>query len=143
MLNEEKIRLMTRAAAYETHEGKRSIPINHYFRGDYIGLNLIWSVICYTLVYGLCLGLWGFYKLEYLLANIHKMDLVAFGKQLATCYVAGLIVYVVITYFYYSWKYKKNRKSLSGYYQLLKHISAFYEAEGKAGGSNHTAGGTS
>ena len=130
MLNEEKIRLMTRAAAYETHEGKRSIPINHYFRGDYIGLNLIWSVICYTLVYGLCLGLWGFYKLE-------------FGKQLATYYVAGLIVYVVITYFYYSWKYKKNRKSLSGYYQLLKHISAFYEAEGKAGGSNHTAGGTS
>lgn len=142
MLNEEKIRLMTKAASYEAHKGKKAVSVNNFFRGDYISINLIWSIICYTITYGLCLGLWALYRLEYLMANIHKMDLMAFGKKLVMIYVVGLVVYVIISYFYYSWRYKKNRKSLSGYYQLLKRISAIYDAEGKTGSSNRTAGGT-
>ena len=142
MLNEEKIRLMTKAAAYEVHEGKRTIPINKYFRGDYISLNLIWSWVSYTLAFALCAGLWGVYEMEYLMGNLHKMDLAAFAKQVVTIYVVGLAVYLIITYIVYSWRYMKNRKSLAGYYQILKHISAIYDAEGKAGSGNHTAGGT-
>ena len=141
MLNEEKIRLMTKAAAYETHEGKKTIPVNHYFKGDYISINLIWSALSYTLAYLLCLGLWVFYQMEYLMANIHKMDLPALAEKLITIYGIGLVVYLVLIFIYYSWKYKKCRKSLAGYYQILKRISAIYGAEGKAGRSNRTAGG--
>lgn len=141
MLNEAKIRLMTKAAAYETHEGKKTIPVNHYFKGDYISINLIWSLISYTLAYVLCVGLWVFYQMEYLMANIHMMDLPALGKRLAIIYVVGLVVYLVITLVYYSWKYKKSRKSLARYYQILKRISAIYDAEGKAGSVNRTTGG--
>lgn len=142
MLNEEKIRLMTRAAAYEVHEGKRTIPINHYFRGDYISLNLIWSWVCYTLAFVLCGAMWAFYKMEYLMDNLHKMDLAAFARQVITIYGVGLVAYLIVTYICYSWRYRKNRKSLAGYYQILKNISAIYDAEGKAGSGNHTAGGT-
>lgn len=142
MLNEEKIRLMAKAAAYEAHKGKKAISVNHFFCGDYISINLIWGVISYTITYGLCLALWALYRLEYLMDNIHKMDLMAFGKKLVMIYAVGLAAYMAVIYFYYSWRYRKNRKSLSGYYQLLKRISAIYEEEGKAGSSNHTAGGT-
>ncbi|MCI8417834.1 MAG: hypothetical protein HFI33_10160 [Lachnospiraceae bacterium] len=142
MLNEEKIRLMTRAAAYEAHEGKKTIPINHYFRGDYISVNLIWSWVSYTLAFVLCAGIWAFKNMEYLMSNIHKMDLAAFSEQVITLYVAGLAIYLLITYVYYSWRYMKNRKSLAGYYQILKRISGIYDAEGKTGTGKHTAGGT-
>ncbi len=40
MLNEEKIRLMTKAASYEAGEGKKALAMNKYFRGDYISINL-------------------------------------------------------------------------------------------------------
>lgn len=142
MLNERKIRLMTRAAIYETHEGKKTIPVNHYFKGDYVSINLIWSLLSYTLVYVLCVGVWVFYKVDYLMENFHKMDLPAFGKQLGTIYVVGLVVYLLLVIIFYSWKYKKSRKSLARYYQILKRISAIYDAEEKAKRRNYTAGGS-
>ena len=48
MLNEERIRLMTRMAAYEEHEGKKDIAISEYFRGDYISFQLLKSAIYAT-----------------------------------------------------------------------------------------------
>ena len=141
MLNEQKIRLMTRAAIYETHEGKKTIPVNQYFRGDYVSINLIRSLLSYTLVYALCVALWVIYKLDYLLENFHKMDLPALGKQFLTIYGVGLAVYLVLVGIYYVWKYRKSRKSLGRYYQILKRISAFYRAEEKAKKRNNTQGG--
>ena len=142
MLNEKKIRLMTRAAVYETHEGKKTIPVNHYFKGDYISINLIWSLLSYTLAYILCLAVWVFYRLDYLMTNFHKMDLPALAEKLLTIYGIGLVVYLIFVLIYYARKYRKCRKSLARYYQILKRISAIYAAEEKAGRRNHIAGGT-
>ena len=36
MLNEERIKLMTKMACYEANEGKKNVAIGNYFRGDYI-----------------------------------------------------------------------------------------------------------
>ena len=49
MLNEERIRLMTKMASYEANEGKKNVSIGSYFRGDYIGLQVIKSVISGTI----------------------------------------------------------------------------------------------
>ena len=40
MLKEEKIRLMTKLARYESGEGKEELRIARYYRSDYIGLAL-------------------------------------------------------------------------------------------------------
>ena len=47
MLNEEKVRHMTKAAAYENGPEKKNIGISDYFRGDYLGLQLVKSGIAY------------------------------------------------------------------------------------------------
>ena len=49
MINEEKVILMTKLASYETHEGKKDMTVVHYFRGDYIGFQVLKSVIAATI----------------------------------------------------------------------------------------------
>ena len=40
MLNEERIRLMTKMASYEAREGKEHMPIKQYYRKDYVSYEL-------------------------------------------------------------------------------------------------------
>ena len=125
MLNEEKIRLMTKAAAFESGEGKKALEMNRFYKGDYISLHLIGAWFSYTVAFCLCVGLWAFYKMEYLMTNLHKMDLAAMGKGLALLYLSLLGVYLT-----YHNRYQENRKKLAAYNHILKRISDIYQSEG-------------
>ena len=57
MLNEDKIRIMSRCAMYEKAEGKEDLKINRYFQGDYVRLNVLKTLIGATIGFVLCLGL--------------------------------------------------------------------------------------
>ena len=57
MLNEERIKLMTKMASYEANEGKRNVSIGSYFRGDYISLQVIKSIINATIAFAICFAL--------------------------------------------------------------------------------------
>ena len=129
MLNEEKIRLMTKAASFEAGEGKKALEMNRFYKGDYLSIHLIGAWISYTVAFCLCVGLWAFYKMEYLMTNLHKIDLAAFGKGLALLYLALLGIYLVIQYVVYYNRYQENRKKLATYNHILKRISGIYELE--------------
>ena len=75
MLNEEKIRLMTKLAIYEQGEGKESIKSNKYYKKDYVGLKMINTAITITLAFMLCLILWVIYKVDFFAKNIVSMNL--------------------------------------------------------------------
>lgn len=49
MLNEEKVIMMTKLAAFEKREGKKNLSIVNYFRNDYIGFQVLKSVIASTI----------------------------------------------------------------------------------------------
>ena len=83
MVNEEKVRLMAKAASFEAGEGKQALSMNRFFRGDYISLRLIGAWISFTAAFCLCVGLWAFYRMEYLMSNINRLDLPAMGRGLA------------------------------------------------------------
>ncbi len=139
MLNEEKIRLMTKAAAYEAGEGKKTLAMNKYFRGDYISINLIMSWISFTIAFAVCVAGWALYNMEDLMENINTVDLPALGKHFVVLYLGLLAVYQLIHYVIYSIRYQKNRKSLAVYHQILRQISRSYQMESK--GSSDFAGG--
>jgi len=131
MLNEEKIRLMTKAAAFETKEGKKALSMNKYFRGDYISLNLIAGGLSFTVAFLLCAGLWALYNMEELMENLHRMDVMAFGKGILLLYLALLGIFLVIQYAVYHVRYMENRRKMMVYQKLLKRISKIYETEAK------------
>ena len=141
MLNEEKIRLMTKAASFEAGEGKKALSMNNFFQGDYISIQLIWAWLSYTVAFCLCVALWVFYKMEYLMTNINKLDLAAMGKGLALLYLGLLGVFLVINYVVYHKRYQENRIKLAAYHHILKQLSHIYQMESRGGSSESTAGG--
>lgn len=131
MLNEERIKLMTRMASYEANEGKRNVSIGSYFRGDYIGLQVIRSVISATIAFLIVFGLFVFYDFEMFMQDIYKMDLLQFGKSVLIAYLCLVVGYAIISYVIYTIRYGKARKSLKVYYNNLKKLSYLYDRETK------------
>ena len=131
MLNEERIKLMTKMAAYEANEGKKNVAIGNYFRGDYIGLQVIKSIISATLAFLIVFGLFIFYDFEVFMSDIYKMDLMGFGKTVVIVYLIFVAVYALISYMIYTYRYTKARKSLKMYYNNLKKLAYLYDKEGR------------
>lgn len=142
MINEEKVKVMTRLAMYEKREAKRYLPVSKFFRGDYIGLALIKNFFLVTIGYGLLLLAAGAYFGEELLNNIHKMNLVSLGTYLVLGYLAMLVAFSVLTYVQYSIKYHRAKKSVKEYYGELTQLERIYVREEKKNTGKGTSGGS-
>ncbi len=129
MLNEERIKLMTRMASYEADEGKRMIPVGNYFRNDYISFQVVKTAISATIAFGLIFAMYIYYDFEAFLADIYKMDVVAFVKTLVMLYLVAVVAYMLIAYILASYRYNKAKKSLRNYYAALRKLSQMYEEE--------------
>lgn len=126
MLNEERVILMTKMEAYAQKEGKKNMQIGNFFRSDYISIQIMKSVVCATLAYGIGFAVYVLYHLEVFLENIYKMDLVAFAKNVLIYYGITVVGYGVISYFICSHRYAKAKKSLKNYYNHLKKLNSLY-----------------
>ena len=127
MVNEEKVILMTRMASYESGKGRKDITILNYFRGDYIGFQVLKSVISATISFLAVFAVYIFYNFETLMQNVYKMDLLEFGKSIIIIYLCVVGAYGVISYVVYAGKYNKAKKSLRTYYGNLKKLAGMYD----------------
>lgn len=127
MLNEERIILMTHMASYEEHEGKKNVIVGNYFRSDYIGFQVLKSIISASIAFVIVFGMFIFYDFEAFMQDIYKMDLLAFAKNVLIAYFLTVGGYTVITYIVYWIRYNKVKKSLKCYYSNLKKLSGIYE----------------
>ena len=104
MINEEKVIMMTKLASYESGEGKKDISILNYFRNDYIGFQLLKSVISATISFLAIFAVYAFYNFENIMQD-----------------------YGVISYVVYANRYNKAQKHLRTYYANLKRLASMYE----------------
>ena len=129
MLNEEKIRLMTRLALYEQKEGKKDLPLSKYYRTDYLALKMINSTIVMSLGYIVLLATIVLIRVEELISNVVSMDLVAIGRNILIAYVILFAVNMAVTYFISSYRFKKSRGNLNHYNSYLKDLYMIYKKE--------------
>ena len=131
MLDEKRIKLMTRMASYEETEGNKMIPIGNYFRNDYISFQVVKTAISATVAFGLIFVMYVYYDLEAFIQDIYKMDIVGMAKSVLTVYATTVGIYVLIAYILYSYRYDKAKKSLKSYYSALRRLSAMYSDSAK------------
>ena len=131
MLNEEKIKLMTKMAVYEQNQGRKEIPMSKFFRSDYISLGMIKTLIASTIAYVFMVALWLLYDLEKFMNDLAQMDVLNLGRTILILYVAYLIISMLIAYLVYRYKCTKVRESLKNYNAGLKEINHIQEAEGR------------
>lgn len=129
MLNESRIKLMTRLASFEAGEGKRSMAIGSYFRGDYIAKEIVKSIIYGTVAFCIVLALYLAYDFEMFMENIYEIDLWAFGKAILIRYLITVGAYSAITYIVYVVRYRRARRNLRIYNNNLRRLASMYRKE--------------
>ncbi len=127
MLNEERIILMTKMAAYEAKEGKKNMSIGKYFRSDYIAIQVIKAVISATIAFAVGFALFIFYDFEVFMQDIYKIDLLVFARNVLIYYAVAVVGYGGIVYVICSYGYAKAKKSLKRYSHNLKKLSSLYD----------------
>lgn len=127
MLDENRIKTMTRMASYEENEGRKTIPIASFFRGDYISLHVVVTVLGATIAFAIVIGMYIYYNMETLIADVYKLDLITVGKQILKVYGILVGVYAVLSYIIYSIRYDRAWKSLHGYNNALKKLAKMYD----------------
>ena len=130
MLNEEKVKYMTKAAAYEIGPEKKNIKVDSYFRGDYLGLQLVKSGLAYTVAFCIIAALGVMSRAEEIMLQISQASyLNRMIKILVILYAAGLLLYEIAVYIYYSKQYQRAKESVKEFHGHLKRIHKFYETE--------------
>lgn len=129
MLNEERVKNMTRIAIYEKNQGKRQINMNKYYKMDYVSYHILLSFIYATIAFvmiGAALVLFG---MESLLEQINTLDYMAIARNILILYGVWIGTFFLISFVVYNIRYEKMKPGLKDYYQKLKLLNEQYEEE--------------
>lgn len=122
---------MARTAMYEKHDGRKELKNARYYRGDYIGMHMLFAGIGVTGGYLLTLALICVYRFEYIVNNLTNIDYRRLGSTLIVTYVLLLIVAQVIAYFVFSIRYGDYEDGMKIYINRLKKIDKLNREEKK------------
>ena len=132
MLDEQKIKLMTKLAFYEKTQGKEDFKISEYYRKDYTSLHVICSILWVTVGY-VCLG--ALVVLAGLDALMSKMSLlcliITMGLAAILGYFVLVIAYAVVTSHVYNRNHRQARQRVKKYNHNLTRLLKMYEKEKK------------
>jgi len=126
MLDQDKIILLTNIASYEQDEGKEDLSINGFFRGDYMGAEVLKAAIYGTIGFAVIFMMYMLYDLETFMVDFYKMDIVEFAQGVLSKYVLFVSIYIVISYFVALYKYIKAKKHVAKYKAALKQLYSYY-----------------
>ena len=133
MLSEEKIKIMTNLAMFEKKEGNRIFPVNRYFKSDYISSKLLRSIFSYTLSFLLGIVLWVLCDIEKWLNVMWIESLIELGMKVGAIYLAGLVVYLIISLCIYARRYDYASRGMKVYMAKLKRLDKRYEGNSRPG----------
>lgn len=122
MVREENVKLMSKIAIYEKHKGKTEIPMNTFYKGDYVRLNSLKSMVSATIAFIMIFALVVVYKLDYILLNVLKMDYKKLGIQILVIYLLWIFLYWLIARILYAKRYEDSRSNIIMYNHHLKKL---------------------
>ncbi len=122
MLDENKVRLMTRLSIFEKKEKNDALPMSRFFERDYVRFNVLKTLVAATIVYWTVVGAYVFISFEVILAQINNMDYFGVMYRILGWYVVFGFVYFVFAYLVYSYRYNSKRKGLARYNSDLKDL---------------------
>ena len=122
MLDKNKIILMTAISEYEEKEGKDDLAINGYFRGDYIGFEVLMGAICGTIAFAIVFAMYMLYDLEMFMVDFYKMDIVKFAQDVLGKYITFLVVYMIISYVVALVRFYFSKKHIIKYRDTLRKL---------------------
>lgn len=125
----EKVRIMTKLAAFEQAEEEDAIKITKYYQGDYVRHELLKTLVCVTVGYVCLCMLWALYQLEYLISNATKLNYPQLFGKLVGGYCILLVLYGIGVSLGYIHQYHKAKKRIKEYDKNLHILRQLYRRE--------------
>ena len=129
MLDERKVKLMTKLALYEETYGKEDFKISSYYRKDYAGLHVIYAFLSVSVGYVCLVALLLLAGVEDIMSNMSNGLILFLFLIILAGYVGVVIVYCGIASHIYNEKHKKARKRVKKYNHNLIQLLKMYEKE--------------
>lgn len=131
LLNENKVKMMTKMAIYEKNEGRRMIKNAKYFKGDFIAFGILKTLIATTFAYIIMVLLYALCNAEALVEDFNTLDYGAIGQKAAIYYVAMNVIFGAVSAAVYNYQYEKSRAGLKRYFSRLNKLERFYKSQKK------------
>ncbi|HIY61377.1 MAG TPA: hypothetical protein H9831_11985 [Candidatus Eisenbergiella pullistercoris] len=132
MINEKKVAVMTRMAAYEAGNGKKDRAVCSFFRSDFVGFQLLKTWIAVTAAFCILAGIWLLYRLDEITAIFYAMDvdaLLELGKDALAAYGILCGGYLLTTWLAAHVVYAKAHKASAAFDRMLTEIDGSEEEE--------------
>lgn len=131
MLDERKVKLMTKLAFYEQTKGKEDFKVSEYYRKDYAAMHTICSVIWATIGFACVVVLAMLAGMETIMSRMSMGLAVTLAAVILIVYVVLLLLYIVITSHIYNQKHKDARQRVKKYNHDLTRLLKMYEKENR------------
>ncbi|MCB6414474.1 hypothetical protein OCV99_01605 [Dorea acetigenes] len=129
MLDERKVKLMTKMALYEQKEGKEDFKVSAYYRKDYASVHTIYSILWMTVGYILLIVLIGFAAMDSLTANMTLSVIVLLTGSIIIGYFLVVFIGGVASHQFYNNKHQEARSRVKKYNHHLIRLLKMYEKE--------------
>ena len=129
MLDERKVKLMTKLALYEETHGKEDFKISSYYRKGYASLHVIYAFLSVSVGYVCLVGVLLLAGVENIMGNLSNGLIIFLFLIILAGYVGVVIVYCGIASHIYNEKHKKARKRVKRYNHNLIQLLKMYEKE--------------
>ena len=131
MLDEKKIKLMTRMASYEANQGKEDLAVSAYYRKDYTSLHTLFSFFWGTLGYVCLIGLLVLGSFDFLMEHLTMGMFFTLGTIAVLGYFVIIVIYVVAANRFYNKKHIEARTRIKKFNYNITRLLKIYEKENR------------
>ncbi|MCR5147546.1 MAG: hypothetical protein K6C35_01130 [Eubacterium sp.] len=127
MVDNEKVKIMTRIAIYEKNEEHEGLVLSKYFREDYVKYNMLKTLVTSTICFWLFVAVSTLVDFEKHITDFGKEDYIKLVGKVMMYYVIFLAVFEVLAFFAYSYRYARVKPGLVEYNGNLRKLIEYYD----------------
>ena len=129
MLNEDKVKLMSKMAMFETVEGRRVMEIDRYSKRDFIFVQVIKAWILSTIGFGMVFLLTLLLCVDAIAMVLATMSISLILILIALLYLLCVLLSMIFARQKAIKDYEESRRIMSGYKDCVKQLADMYDEE--------------
>ncbi len=129
MIDEEKVRLMTRISIFDKHEKNHGIRMSRYFQKDYVKYNCLMTVLSSTVCFVACVAAYVFIEFQKILVAFSDNNYFDIIKKLLLWYVIFVAIFFFFGFIVYNIRFFLVKDKLLRYNEDLNLLSDYLEED--------------
>ena len=129
MLNEDKVKLMSKMAMFENNEGKEAIRIDSYTKRDYVFLQVIKTWVLSTIGFALVFLLTLLLCIDFISTVLSVMSLTVILLIIIGLYILCIVMSILAARRSAFERYDAARETMDKYREYLSSLEDMYKSE--------------